>query len=460
MLVVGPGGGIDLQNALEHAVVRVDAVEVNGGVVGYMRGRFAAYSGDVYAHPRVRVFEDEARSFIRRSSERYDLIVLTVVDSFAALASGAYALSENYLYTEEAFADYAQHLGADGMLAIGRWYREPPVELLRTAELAAGGLRASGVSGVDGHLMVLRHGSFGMLLAGRERFTPDRVGAIRSFAKRHGFAIAYDPLLPDGPFSNAITSADRAPATDDRPFFFATDPSNDSVPVGYVILYLALLPAALVSYVVLLRPVHRAAGGALRGPVARTTTVQALLVGLGFIAAELVLLQRLTLYLGQPALALAIGLAALLLGAAAGSALSSRIPLGIRGAALASAVLVPAVLLAVAWAAAATLAAPLAVRLLIAALAGILAGMPLGAVFPQILMRAAAHDDALVPWAWSVNGAASVIGAIVATALAMNAGFGVVAAYAAACYVAVGAFQPVAGRGLVAEHLPQVATDS
>lgn len=445
VLVVGPGGGIDLQNALEHGAERIDAVEVNGGVVKYMRGQFASYSGGIYADPRVRVFEDEARSFIRRSRERYDLVVLTVVDSFAALASGVYALSESYLYTEQAFADYVQHLGPGGMLAIGRWYLEPPVEMLRTAQLAARGLGASDVVDARGHLLVLRHRAFGLLLASRQPFAPEQVAAVRSFAERHRFAVAYDPLRPDGPFARALASAEPAPATDERPFFFATDPGDGSIPVGYVILYLALFPAALLSYLVLLRPIQRAAGDALRGPAARATTVHALLVGLGFIAAELVLLQRLTLYLGQPALALAVGLAALLLGAAAGSALSSRTALGVRGAAVASAVLVPAVLGGVVWAGDATLAAPLAIRILVAALAGSLTGMPLGAVFPQILIRAAAHHAALVPWAWAVNGAASVIGAIVATALAMETGFGVVAVYAAGCYVTVAAFRPVTG---------------
>src|SRR2546428_1837620 len=130
VLVIGPGGGIDIQNALVHRARAVDAIEVNRAVVGLMRGEFASYSGHLYSAPTVRVVEDEARSYVRRSNERYDLIVMTVVDSYAALASGSYALTESYLYTAEAFEDYLAHLSSRGAPALGPWYRDPPVGML------------------------------------------------------------------------------------------------------------------------------------------------------------------------------------------------------------------------------------------------------------------------------------------------------------------------------------------
>lgn len=110
VLIVGPGGGIDVLNALQHGASSVTAVEVNRTEVALMRGPYAEYSGGVYLDPRVHVFEDEARSFVRRSPDRYDALVVTVVDSFAALTAGAYALTESYLYTEEAMLDYLRHL--------------------------------------------------------------------------------------------------------------------------------------------------------------------------------------------------------------------------------------------------------------------------------------------------------------------------------------------------------------
>lgn len=435
VLVVGSGGGIDVQTALEHGARRVDAVEVNRAVVGLMRGAFAEYSGDVYLDPRVRVFEDEARSFVRRSSERYDLIALTVVDSYTALASGAYAVSESYLYTAEAFLDDLRHLTDSGVLAVGRWYRDPPIEMLRTAQLAADALRIQGADAPESHLLVLRHRNFGLLLARAQPFDLQATEAVRTFAAAHGFIVAFDPLRPTAPFADSLTGP--IPATDDRPFFFAADPSEGEIPVAYVILYLAGVPAVLLSYLVLVRPLRRRFAPALGTGLGILSTLQALAIGLGFIAAEIVLLQRLTLFLGLPAMALAVGLAALLVGAAAGSALSDRLPGSVGLAALASGALVVSGLWLLAWVADLMLPSPLGLRLAAAALATALVGLPLGVMLPRILRRAAAQQTVLVPWIWAVNGAASVVGSILAVGLAMSIGFTALGVLAAACYLLV-----------------------
>src|SRR5438132_987224 len=327
LLVIGPGGGIDVLTALRHGAGSVTAVEVNRAVVDLMRGRYAAYGGAVHFDPRVRLVEDEARSFVRRSSERYDLVVMTVVDSFAALSSGAYALTESYLYTEEAMADYLGHLAPGGALAIARWYRDPPIEIVRTFDIAVAGLAARGASDPRAHIAVMRYGNFGLLLIGDRAYGQADVDRLASFASRHGFTLAYDPLHPSGPFS---ASTEEAPSTDDRPFFFDTVPltavlaGRAELPYGYAILLSALVLALALGTGFAVLPLYaeaRRAGGRVIPP----GTVTSVAIGLGFIATELVLLQRLTLYLGQPSLALAVGIAALLGGAACGSALSARL---------------------------------------------------------------------------------------------------------------------------------------
>src|SRR5438093_1082501 len=334
--VVGVVSAFALPAALTlNGASQVDAVEVNRGVSSLMRGPLSDYNGHVYSAPRVNVVEDEARSYIRRSADRYDLILMTVVDSYAALASGAYALSESYLYTAEAFHDYLGHI-AD-------------------------------------------HGLFG-----------------------------------------------------------------------------ALIPAVVLSWGLLLLPLRRVMGAALVTAIGRRTTVQALAVGFGFIAAEIVLLQRLTLYLGQPALALAVGLAALLVGAAAGSAASARAKIGVPRAALASAIVVTVAFLAFDRVAAATLAWPLLARGATACVVAIAIGLPLGSVFPSVIASAGAHDDGLVAWAWAVNGAASVIGSILAVVAALTIGFTGVGFLAAACYlIAVAPAATGLRLGIGAERSPQ-----
>ncbi len=435
VLVIGPGGGVDIQNALVHGARSVDAVEVNRAVVGLMRGEFADYSGNLYAAPRVRVVEDEARSYIRRSSDRYDLIAMTVVDSWAALASGSYALTESYLYTSEAFHDYLGHLSPGGVLAVGRWYRDPPVEMLHTAQLAATALRSEGVANVSDRMVVLRYLNFGLLLVQPAPFDAASIAKIRDFANAHNFVIEYDPLAPAGPFLAAAVDDRSVPATDDRPFFFATDLGNNRIPTAYAILFVALVPAVLLSYLLLVRPLRRAIGPALATRIGLATTLRALAVGLGFIGAEIVLLQRLTLYLGQPAFALSLGLAALLIGAAIGSSVSARLRQDPDQAAAICAVAVPVLLVLLTWVASVTLAWPLVARGGVAVVASAGLGIPLGAVFPKIVAQAGAADPRLVSWAWAINGAASVVGSILAVALTISVGFTIVGVVAATCYV-------------------------
>lgn len=440
VLVIGPGGGIDIHNALAHHASRVDAVEVNRSVVSLMRSELSSSSNDVYQRPGVRVFEDEARSFVRRSHDRYDLMVMTVVDSYAALASGSYALSESYLYTAEAFYDYAAHLTEGGLVAVGRWYRDPPIEMLRTAQVAASGWQRAGLADAARHLVVLRYRNFGLLIAGRRPFEIRDMDRLRAFAAAHGFSVAYDPLSPSEPFRSSIAGASSSWVTDDRPFFFADEPTRrtgqEIVPVAYGILYLALLSAAILSYVLILLPQRFVARNALGTAAARRATIHAAAVGFGFIAAEMILLQRLTLYLGQPALALSLGLAGLLLGAAIGAAASTRVASLARTGAL-TAALLALVLILLPLATDATLDRHLSVRIAVALIGVGVAGVPLGAVFPRILMQAAAADLRLVQWAWAVNGVASVVGSIFAVGIAIAVGFTGLGIAAVACYVAV-----------------------
>ncbi len=442
VLIVGPGGGIDIQNALVHGASHVDAVEVNRGVAGLMRGPMAEYSGHIYSATGVNVVEDEARSFIRRSSDRYDLILMTVVDSYAALASGAYALSESYLYTAEAFDDYLAHVTEHGTLAVGRFYREPPTEMLNTAALGIDALRRRGIVDPLAHLMVLRYLDFGLLIARSDPFDAASAGAIRRFAAAHHFTVAFDPSDRTSVFAEALLRT-PVPARDDRPFFFANDPGAQ-VPIAYVILFGALVPAVVLSWVLLLLPLRRIMGTALVTELGRRTTVQALAVGFGFIAAEIVLLQRLTLYLGQPALALALGLAALLVGAAIGSAASTRRKLGVRRAALASAIVLVAAVALLEQVTTATLSWSLLMRAMTASIVCMGIGLPLGSVFPTVIAAAGARDEGLVSWAWAVNGAASVLGSILTVVAALALGFTAVGFVAAACYVVAAA--SAAGR--------------
>ena len=442
VLVIGPGGGIDVLVALDRHARTVTGVDVNRAVIATVQGPYRDYGGGLYGDPRVTVVADEARSFVRRSSDRYDVIVMTVVDSWAALQSGAYALSESYLYTEEAFADYVSHLTPDGMLSIGRWYRDPPSEMLRAMEVASAGLRRLGLDRPERHIAVVRSAAFGLMLVRADEFDEASMNVIRDFAGVHGFDVAYDPVRGDGALAATFASSGKgSPSTDDHPFFFDNVPLVETLagraPLaqGQQTLVAALIMAVVLSVGLILMPVRRRVSRA-DARIARWVTAYAVLLGGGFIVVEIVLLQRLTLYLGQPTLALAVGVAGLLSGAAVGSASIRWLSGGMRGATIGSAIALAAVLVIFPRAADATLAAPLVARVACALLFAIALGLPLGTAFPRVLRVAGAHEPSLLAWAWGVNGAASVIGSIVAAGLALETGFTTLAWLAIGCYVA------------------------
>jgi hypothetical protein len=290
---------------------------------------------------------------------------------------------------------------------------------------------------------VLRYDQLAVVLTRMEPFTALDMQRLRAFADKYAFSVVLDPLAPSGPLVEL--SRGDPPATDDKPFFFDSVPlseilaGREPLPYGYAVLLMTLVLSLALAVVFVLLPVYRGARTAA-GRVVPPGTVVALSLGAGFIAAELVLLQRLTLYLGQPALALSIGLAALLGGAALGSALSSRVPAGVRAAATASAVVLLVVLGGLPVVTGATLAAPLEVRVTIAALAALAVGIPLGTIFPRLV--ALVSSPALVSWIWAVNGTASVVGATLGTIVALIGGFTLVGIVAVACYAIAAVFAP------------------
>lgn len=135
-LVIGPGGGREIGSALLVGN-RLTGVEINPIIVkDLMLGKYAEYSGNLYTLPGVRIVVADARSFLERDTEQYDLIQENAVDTWAAVSGGGYTLSESYLYTVEAFETYLRHLNADGVLTIGRWVFSTPQQMIRVIALA------------------------------------------------------------------------------------------------------------------------------------------------------------------------------------------------------------------------------------------------------------------------------------------------------------------------------------
>ncbi len=144
-LIIGPGGGWDVARALATGSRDITAVEINPIIARtIMQEKFPQLSGGLYLRPDVHVEVEDGRSFVRRSQSRYQVIQATLVDTWASTAAGAFALTENNLYTSDAVRDYLSHLTGDGMVAFTRWGFDPPRESLRLVSLAMQRFRGDG----------------------------------------------------------------------------------------------------------------------------------------------------------------------------------------------------------------------------------------------------------------------------------------------------------------------------
>jgi hypothetical protein len=461
VLVIGPGGGLDVAAALSYGATGVEAVEVNPGVAGLVLGPLAAAGGNLYREPGVRLVVDEGRSYLQRSPRRYDAIVLTAVDSWAALASGSYSLAESYLYTEEAIGLYLDRLNEGGVLAVSRWLTAPPKEVQRLATVAGEAVRVRGGSAAGARLLLRAPGGepggpggaggpgeFGTLLVRRGSFTADELQRVRAFAAAGGLTLyAGDDLAALlAPASAADATAAR-PATDDRPYFFDFLPWSrvlrgdlpaGGLPRGHAVLLLALIQGLCLGVAGVVVPRRRLPRWC-RGRRRLRLGAFAGAAGLGFMLAEMALLQRLTLLLGQPGLSLALSLAGLLLGAGLGAAgwrrAAGRPALALAGAATLlalQALLLPALAgTAIGW--------PLPARIGLALGATFLPAVLMGTALPLCAAGPGRSDPAVLPWLWAVNGAASAVGAALAVLLAMEWGGRAVLLGGAALYLAMAA---------------------
>jgi hypothetical protein len=480
--VIGPGGGVDVLRAVANGSPSVTGIEINPAIADtVMRGRYAAYSYHLYDLPQVHIHVQDGRSYVRSSQDKYDVVQMTLVDTWASTAAGAFALSENNLYTVEAFREYLDHLKPDGMIAITRWEFREPREALRVVSQAIEALHQTGVADPRQNFVVVADGGLDedgrpvLVLAKKSPFTSLEYAAVAGHVSENPNLVwlnpppAYAGRRPMPPaadtFRRLIDSNDPrhfardyaynvAPVSDSAPFFFFT------LKTGYVFrnilagtghgmdwrinLGVVVLGAVLVISVV-------AVGAFLVLPLllhaetsARSTGFVPLLyfvaVGLGYIVVEISLIQRFVLFLGHPTYALTVVVFLLLLSSGAGSVTARRwVSRRGRLVQVLSVITVLTVLYAFMLPRLLSLAIglPFAVKLAISGVLlaplGFLMGMP----FPSGLRQVET-----VEWAWALNAAASVLGSVLAMVVAIHFGLGVTLACAAAAYLMAALFSP------------------
>jgi hypothetical protein len=468
VMVVGAGGGRDVLAALAFRQRDVTAVEVNEAVLEALNNRFGEYTGHLDRMPSVRFVNDEARSYIARLDQRFDILQLSFIDTFAATAAGAYVLTEHSLYTVEAFRTFLDHLSPRGILTVSRWYfHENPAEIHRLVALATASLLEADVRQPREHLILVRsrrsvdprYGEaigVGTLLVGRRPFSEEDIARARAVARRLGFEIVLDPheamdarlrdLSAPGTFARAVamSALDISPPTDDRPFFFYTvplrralrfqftDQGNVSFNVaGILVLVGALGVVAVLTGACILVAV-KSRGVKSDGDRARSTrrgsaVVFFAAIGLGYMLVEISQLQRLSVFLGHPMHALVVVLFALLLASGAGSFWVRREPAaGTRTAWVRPLLGLPLVLGLFGWLTPVAttnlrgLETPWRIAVAVALLAPI--GFAMGMALPRGLQIATRRTSSGAPGLWAINGATSVLGSLVAVLVLISAG--------------------------------------
>lgn len=439
-LVIGPGGGTDVMAALVSGSRKVTAVEMNPLMIRFVR-HYGRRAGNLYDRPDVEVIQSEGRNFISRTDRKFDIIFLGFVDSWASVASGGLSLTENYLYTTEAFRAYYKHLTDEGMLVILRW----PFDIPRLVSNSVALLGAEAAAKRIVVLMERREApgdpSQMLFLLRKRAFTISETAQIVDnwtlanpvIVPGWRAAAPYDDVLAGRKTLAAYESASPrlvGPVFDDSPFYFAVERPWGMPPTIAARLIKWLLAPSVVL-LALFAAFGKPQGQGVR-PYAASVVYFACL-GFGFIAVELALLQHFTLLLGHPIFTLSVLLFTLLAAGGVGSAMSRRVPVpaaclvvAFLGAAEAIALprLIPALLPLSLW-------TRVAVSVALIAPLGFAMGMP----FPRGLQRAGRGALPAPPFYWGLNGIMSVIGSVTTVFIAIRLGFQAAMLVGCACYL-------------------------
>ena len=475
VLVVGTGGGRDILSALAFKQKSVTGVEINGDIMYVVNELLGEYTGHLDQRPDVTFVTDEARSYVARQKRRFDIIQVSFIDTWAATSAGALVLTENSLYTLEAWQDFLEHLTPGGVLTLSRWYfKEKPGELYRMITLATGSLSKLGAKNPKDHIVVVAKivdnptGCFenvGTILVSRDPFTSKDLDIVGQTAKKMRFQVVLSPRGATDPSFARLASGrdvhgfmadlglDIAPPTDDRPFFFhmlrlrdalnakasPTDATSFNMKAISLLVKLIFVVTGLTLACIIVPLLFTTKKGTVKGSLPLFIFFGG--IGLGFMFVEISQMQRLIIFLGHPTYGLSVVLFTLLLSSGLGSYLTQgisearfRTSAVIRMLSLLAALVIFGIAtphIAILFKASTT-----TIRILMST--GILfpLGVFMGMAFPLGMKAASTRFAVLTPWLWGINGAASVCASVFAAAIALEFGISATFWTGVSCYAA------------------------
>ncbi|MHC4183468.1 MAG: spermine/spermidine synthase domain-containing protein [Planctomycetota bacterium] len=476
VLVIGPGGGVDVIFALRNHAKTVNAVEINPTTADIVSTRFSDYIGNIFSRENVKLHVDDGRSFVRRSDRKYDVIMMFAVDTLGALSTGAYVLSENYLYTLNAFSDYWRHLKDDGMIQIARWhFNKFPRETFRVFTTAYEALALNGVAEPFRHLLVIgdKRTDFAGIIISKRPFTNESLPVILKWLERnqlYPLFAATDEVIElngDSVFNQFAIQAENGmkeefyqdyifnvkPVTDDSPFFFQYgrwshvfkaypimhEYFNSVIGKWPFLTLLALIVQAIILVTLLVwLPLLKLKRGRIKGTKHVPVVIYFALLGIAFMFIEISMIQKLVLLLGHPVYSMAVTIPTILVSAGIGSLYSdfskAKGNVLIMIAILALCTLIGGWVLMSTAISEAVLAKSITARVVASIMLLFPIGFLMGIPFP-LGIRSLSNRPEMIPIAWASNGGMSVIGSVIAIVLAMQYGFSFVAVIAAGLYL-------------------------
>ena len=473
--IIGVGGGRDVLSACKAGIRDITAMDVNDIQISLLTKvePFKSYT-NISDMKGVKLIHSEARSWFASHPDTFDIIQMSLIDTWASTGAGAFALSENGLYTVEAWRTFISRLNAGGVMTVSRWYiSDAHSEVERLISLAAGALLEQGATAPQKHLFMAASDHIATLVLSKDPLTTDQMAALEKRATAMKFKVLISPQrkTQPGDLFNILAAKTRgsldnvasesafdiSPPTDQRPFFFnmvrLTQPfqifkliseNNASAMLGHA-------KAILNLYVIIVFSLAMVVGAILwplRDEVNRMSsrfvaggTAWFALIGVGFMFIEISLLQRLSVYLGHPAYGLSIVLFSLVLSTGIGSFICDRLPLETPRAlsvwAILTALAAFGAIFAVNWITVHFAGAELVTRALLCVSVTLPLGCLLGFGFPTGMALARNVSTKPTAWFWGINGAAGVTGSAIAIALNIALGLNVTMALGALCYLAL-----------------------
>ncbi|MBC8499389.1 MAG: hypothetical protein H8D39_02560, partial [Candidatus Atribacteria bacterium] len=485
VLIIGPGGGLDILGGIYNETEEIWGIEMNPDVKILLQNNYSYYSGNIYNREGIKILTGEGRSVLKGLEQKFDLIQISLIGSSNTASGGFYSISENYLYTVEGFMDFWQHLSDEGNLSITRWLKFPPREIVRLCSISLEALSQMGIEKPENHLAVIRSWATSTLILSKKEIGEEEIRIIKDFCDKRNFDTVYFPgikeedaninhILEQSYYYQEIDQlinsfkGDKlkdfydsyffnvSAVTDNQPYFFytlkwgnipkiikSTANWQPLIEWGNLIIFATFLQGIIFSIIFIFLPLTLK-----RLPISkRKVKIPFLLyfasLGLGYMLLEISFIQKFILYLTNPAYSTSIIIFSFLFFSGLGSFYSKKMEKNYIGS-LKIIILTLCVILLLYQIILphifnTTLKYSLLVRIFITLglifPLGFLMGMPFPLGIKLVSSINQGKEKGLIPWLWATNSFCSIIASVSAVIIALFFGFKVVAILAALVYL-------------------------